>query len=411
MSTRSVEEVACVAEPASRSQVVPLFAAGFVTAFGAHSVAASLGGFTESGHASLLALGLLLAVYDGAEVLLKPLFGALADRVGPRPVLLGGLLAFAAASAGFVAAGDAGLVGVARLGQGAAAAAFSPAAGALVARLQPAGRHGRAFGRYGAWKGLGYTTGPLLGGILVTAGGYRLLFATLSILAAAVAAWAAIAVPATPPLPKARQTVADLARRLTAPGFVRPTVALAGATAALSVGVGFLPVAGARDGLAPLATGAVVSLLAAVAAVIQPWAGRARDAGRIGDGPGMAAGLSLAAAGLAIAAVAGGAGVTGLSGVAGLVVAAVAVGAGAGVVTPLGFAHLAASTPPERLGQTMGAAEVGRELGDAGGPLLVGGLATAAALGVGLAGLAVVLAAAAPLVAGARTLTRPEAAP
>ncbi|GAA2381469.1 hypothetical protein GCM10010170_089230 [Dactylosporangium salmoneum] len=400
-----------MAEPASRSQVVPLFAAGFVTAFGAHSVAASLGGFTESGHASLLALGLLLAVYDGAEVLLKPLFGALADRVGPRPVLLGGLLAFAAASAGFVAAGDAGLVGVARLGQGAAAAAFSPAAGALVARLQPAGRHGRAFGRYGAWKGLGYTTGPLLGGILVTAGGYRLLFATLSILAAAVAAWAAIAVPATPPLPKARQTVADLARRLTAPGFVRPTVALAGATAALSVGVGFLPVAGARDGLAPLATGAVVSLLAAVAAVIQPWAGRARDAGRIGDGPGMAAGLSLAAAGLAIAAVAGGAGVTGLSGVAGLVVAAVAVGAGAGVVTPLGFAHLAASTPPERLGQTMGAAEVGRELGDAGGPLLVGGLATAAALGVGLAGLAVVLAAAAPLVAGARTLTRPEAAP
>src|SRR5690242_20406834 len=148
--------------------MAPLSAAGFVTAFGAHSVAASLGGFTKSG---LLALGLLLAVYDGAEVLLKPVFGVLADRIGPRPVLLGGLLAFAAASAAFVVAGNAGLIGVARLGQGAAAAAFSPAAGALVARLQSGVRHGRAFGSYGAWKGLGYTTGPLLGGLLVTLGG------------------------------------------------------------------------------------------------------------------------------------------------------------------------------------------------------------------------------------------------
>src|SRR5690348_9971237 len=129
-------------DPVDRARpgpMAPLSAAGFVTAFGAHSVAASLGGFTESGHASLLALGLLLAVYDGAEVLLKPVFGALADRIGARPVLLGGLLAFAAASAGFVVAGNAGLVGVARFGQGAAAAAFSPAAGALVARLQPTG--------------------------------------------------------------------------------------------------------------------------------------------------------------------------------------------------------------------------------------------------------------------------------
>ena len=42
-----------------------------------------------------------------------------------------------------------------------------------------------------------------------------------------------------------------------------------------------------------------------------------------------------------------------------------AVGAGSGLATPLGFAHLAATAPLERLGQTMGAAEVGHELGDA----------------------------------------------
>jgi hypothetical protein len=40
----------------------------------------------------------------------------------------------------------------------------------------------------------------------------------------------------------------------------------------------------------------------------------------------------------------------------------------------------------------MGTAELGRELGDAGGPLLVAGVATAASLGYGYAALAVLLA-------------------
>ncbi|MBB5159754.1 MFS transporter [Saccharopolyspora phatthalungensis] len=362
-------------------QIFPLYAAGFVTAFGAHSIAAGLGAYT--GFASLLTLGLLLAVYDGAEIVLKPVFGAVADRIGPRPVLFGGLLGFAAASAGFVLAGDPAAVGLARFGQGAAAAAFSPAAGALVARLAPDSRHGRAFGGYGAWKGLGYTLGPVLGGVLITIGGFDLLFGTLAGLAVAVLAWAALFVPKVPPLPRARQTLLDLTRRLTAPGFLRPTAALAGATAALAVGVGFLPVAGAANGLGPLLTGAAVSVLAATAALMQPWVGRLRDAGRLPDVPGMAGGLAAAVAGLLVAAL--------VPGILGILVGAVAIGFGTGVVTPLGFAHLAASTPRERLGQTMGSAEVGRELGDAGGPLLVGALAAAATLGLGLAGLALVL--------------------
>ncbi|VVJ22329.1 Uncharacterised protein [Amycolatopsis camponoti] len=364
-------------------RLVPVYAAGFVTAFGAHSIAAGLGGYTEGEHASLLTLGLLLAVYDGAEIVLKPVFGALADRVGPRPVLLGGLVAFAVASTAFVLAGDPALVGLARLGQGAAAAAFSPAAGALVARLAPKTGHGRAFGGYGAWKGLGYTLGPALGGVLITLGGYALLFGTLGGLALAVAAWAAAAVPVVQPLPRTRQTVLDLVRRLATRGFLRPTATLAGATAAVAVGVGFLPVAGAAAGLGPLVTGVVVSLLAAAGALVQPWAGRARDADRIGDATGMVAGLVLAALGLASAVV--------LPGIAGLLAAAVAIGAGTGLATPIGFAHLAAATPPARLGQTMGVAEVGRELGDAGGPLFVGALAAAGSLGLGMAGLEGVL--------------------
>jgi hypothetical protein len=54
----------------------------------------------------------------------------------------------------------------------------------------------------------------------------------------------------------------------------------------------------------------------------------------------------------------------------------------------LAFASLAGSTPRERMGQTMGAAELGRELGDAGGPLLVAGVGAAATLTAGFGVLA-----------------------
>ncbi|MFI6296488.1 MFS transporter [Nonomuraea sp. NPDC050790] len=361
--------------PVSVRRTWPLYAAGFTTAFGAHGIAANLGQGVES----LLYLGLLLALYDGAEVVLKPLFGTLADRIGARPVLLGGLIGFAAASALFVLVRDPGWLWAARLGQGAAASAFSPAASAMLARLNPQARHGRAFGSYGFFKSIGYTAGPLIGGALMWAGGLTLLFVVLAVLAAVVAGWAWLAVPAVPPLPKARQSVVDLFRRLTDGAFLRPVAALAAATAALSAGVGFLPVSGALAGLSPPATGAAVSVLALCAALVQPWAGRALDSGRLATGPGVAAGLLLTAGGLVAAM---------LPGLPGVLTAAALVGVGTGLITPLAFAALAAATPPERLGQTMGTAELGREMGDAGGPLLVAAVAGALALPWGFAVLA-----------------------
>jgi MFS family permease len=372
----------------ARRHIAPIYGAGFVTAFGAHAVAANLGGYALGHHDSLWELGLLLAIYDGAEVLLKPVFGAVVDRKGAKPVMVCGLLAFAAASLLFVIGGNSHLLGAARLAQGAAAAAFSPAAGAAVAALGGANRTGRLFGGYGGAKGVGYLLGPIAGGALVLAGGYGVLFGVLAAVAAIAAAATACFVPQLPASPRARSTVMDLIAQVLRPAFLHPVLVLGAATAALSAGVGFLPVLGARHGLGPLATGALVSLLAASAAVLQPYSGRRIDAGRLNPS---AASLSLVAcaAGFVIAAA--------FSGVLGLAVAAVLIGAGVAVATPLGFTLLARSAPAERMGRTMGAAEVGRELGDAGGPLLVGAFSLVS-LSAGFGALALTLLACAGLV-------------
>ena len=372
---------------ARRRQVLPVYGAGFVTAFGAHAVAANLGAYALGRHDSLLELGLILGIYDAAEVVLKPVFGAVVDRRGAKKVMVGGLLAFGLASAAVAVGGDPRLLGAARLAQGAAAATFSPAAGAAVATLGGTKRTGRLFGGYGGAKGIGYLLGPVAGGALVLAGGYQLLFAVLGAVALVATLAVARLVPEMAPVRRPRSGLVDLVRRIRKPSFLQPVLLLGAGTAALSAGVGFLPVLGYRHHLDPLTTGAIVSLLAASSVLLQPWAGRRLDRG--GLHPAFAAGgLLVAATGFGL--------VASLSSPLSMALAALAIGAGVAAVTPLGFARLAAVAPPDRLGQTMGAGEVGRELGDAGGPVLVGAFG-AFGLGAGFAAIAAALLACAGL--------------
>jgi len=357
-------------------RLAPLYLAGFTTAFGAHGIAAALGAETEDIGWTLLAFGFTLALYDLAEVLLKPVFGALSDRIGVRPVIVAGLLAFAAFSVvGALVPGAVGLI-VARFGQGAAASAFSPASSAAVARLADEASRGRYFGRYGSWKGLGYALGPLLGAGLVVWAGLPALFWALAAVALVAAAWVRLGVPAVPVLPRKRVTVADLARELTAPGFLVPTLVLAATTGGLAVAVGFLPLLGRGSGIGTVGSMALVTVLAVVSSIVQPFAGSLHDRGRLPVRLGAVGGLALLAGGILVAGL--------WPELPMLLVGAVLIGAGVGLATPVAFSHLAASTPPERMGRTMGSAELGRELGDAGGPLVAGAVATATIPGVGL---------------------------
>lgn len=375
---------ATTGERAGAAVLAPVYGAGFVTAFGAHAVAANLGAYATGHRTSLWELGLLLGVYDGAEVVLKPVFGAVVDRHGAKPVMLAGLVAFALASGAFAVAGRPNWLGLARLAQGCAAAAFSPAAGAAVAQLGGKKRTGRLFGGYGGVKSIGYLLGPVAGGALVVAGGYRTLFAVTGAVALVAALGVAARVPALEPAGRRpRAGVTTLVSQLRQASFLRPVLLLAAGTGALSAGVGFLPLLGVRHHLSAVVTGALVSLLAATTALVQPWAGRRHDSGRL-PAWGPAVSLVAAGAGFALAAL--------FPGPAGICAAAVLVGVGVAVVTPVGFSLLAAGAPPGRLGRTMGAGEVGRELGDAGGPVLVGAFAVFG-LPAGLAAIAAALAA------------------
>lgn len=374
-----------------RPRLAPLYLAGFTTAFGAHGIAAALGAESEDIGWTLLAFGFTLALYDLAEVLLKPLFGALSDRVGVRPVIIGGLLGFAAFSVlGALVPGTIGLI-VARFGQGAAASAFSPASSAAVARLTDDATRGKYFGRYGSWKSLGYALGPLLGAVLVVWGGMPALFWALAVLGLGAAAWVAFAVPSVPVLPRKRVTLVDLGRELLAPGFLIPTLVLAATTGALAVAVGFLPLLGRQAGLDTIGSMALVTVLAVISSAVQPLVGAAHDRGRFSVRLGAVGGLALIAVGIAVAAAWG-------HPVA-LAATAILVGAGVGAATPVAFSYLAASTPPERMGRTMGSAELGRELGDAGGPLVAGAVGTATVPGLGLAVVAALTAGAGVLAA------------
>lgn len=381
------------------SAIAPLYAAGFVTAFGAFSVAAGLGATGEEIGLSLLRIGVLLALYDVAEVLLKPIFGSLSDRIGTKPVIVGGLIGFAGLSLFGLGADNMLLLAIARLGQGATAAAFSPAASAAVARMAGAGRTGRYFGRYGSWKSLGYTLGPILAAVLIGIGGMPLLFGVLAAVAAGCAVWVGVMLPSIPPLPHPRYTFVDLVRQTTELRFVVPTLALATATATLGASIGFLPALAAQDGASVIAAVAITSVLALSSALAQPVVGGYRDRGGITDRIGTIAGLAVLAVGVLVATIP--------LGPLGLYAAAILIGVGIGVVTPFAFASLADSTPPERMGRTMGSAELGREVGDSAGPLLVGAVASAFTLGAGLAVLSVCIFA----VAGGVALTRETTAP
>jgi MFS family permease len=119
------------------------------------------------------------------------LAGALGDRYGRRRVFIIGVVWFAAASALCGFAPDASTLIAARALQGVGAALLTPGSLAIIeASFRPSDR-GRAIGAWSGLSGVATAIGPFLGGWLVQAVSWRLIFfINLPVAAAVVAvAW------------------------------------------------------------------------------------------------------------------------------------------------------------------------------------------------------------------------------
>jgi MFS transporter, DHA2 family, methylenomycin A resistance protein len=147
-------------------------------------------------HVKGSATSAVLSAYFGAYALLLIPGGELVDRFGARRLALSGLALFAVgALAGALADSFAALL-VARVVQGAGAGLVSPAALAGAVSGFPPERRGSALGIWGASAGMSNLAGPLLGGLLTVAFGWRANWWALLPLTAAAALAIARLVPA-----------------------------------------------------------------------------------------------------------------------------------------------------------------------------------------------------------------------
>jgi EmrB/QacA subfamily drug resistance transporter len=126
--------------------------------------------------ASLTASLWVVNSYSLALAALVITTGRLGDVVGQRGMFVAGVAVFTAASLACGVAGNPELLIAARVVQGVGAAMLLPQGLAVLTMTFPAGRRGMAFGVWSAVAALGFISGPLIGGFVVDAGGWRWVF-------------------------------------------------------------------------------------------------------------------------------------------------------------------------------------------------------------------------------------------
>ena len=119
--------------------------------------------------ATPLQITLLMAVYSLAQFVMAPVWGALSDRYGRRPILLLSVGATSVCLLGFSLADSVPMLFLFRTLHGVATANISTAQ-AAVADVTPPEKRAMGLGMIGAAFGVGFTLGPLLGGELSTYG-------------------------------------------------------------------------------------------------------------------------------------------------------------------------------------------------------------------------------------------------
>ena len=269
-------------------------AAGLVLQLDGTLVTVALPSVAHELHVSVSSSAAVLTAYFGAYALLLLPGGMLVDRVGVRRVVVAGLGLFLAGAAAGALAGSLGVLIGARLVQGAGAGLVSPAALAGAVGGFPPGRRGVPLGIWGATAGVANLIGPLLGGTLTYAFGWRADWWALVPLGVLAASAMIIHMPVSQGHDEpAGWHRASSNRVLLAASFV------AGVTFAVMIGSFYLIEQYLQDSAhySALAASTVLALVALLVAVVAPAAGKLTDA----RGERLVAGLGLVLSGSGLA--------------------------------------------------------------------------------------------------------------
>lgn len=358
--------------------VVPLFAAG------------PLG-------AGPAAVGMVVGAFSVTALVLRPFAGRLADRRGRRPLLLGGGLLFTLVTAAHLFAAALPVLVLLRVLLGTAEALFFIAAAAALADLAPPERLGEAISYNSLSLYLGIAIGPLLGELLLGAGGFRLAWLGGTALAL-IATLLAMRIPETSSPQPENAELPLIHRAVLAPGLGFFT-GLAGAAGFLA----FAALHGREIGMG--GAGLVLAVYGLV--VIGCRIAFAKLSDRLPALRLSALALALCAAGLAVAGV--------IRSAPGFVAGAAILGVGVAFLTPAFYRVVISQVEPSQRGGAVGTFSIFVDLGLGGGPVLLGLVAASAgipaafvagALLASVGAVATVLQAVRPALRGARGLSQ-----
>lgn len=344
---------------------------GFVTSFGAHIVAVNLPEYAKEVGIGVAMIGLLIAAYDFAEIIAKPIFGSLADRQGMKRTLLIGIGIFIGASLLYLAVPPQWLLGI-RFLQGMGAAALSAVSLALVGVYYEQNR-GRAYGIYNAIKGAGYVLSPLAGGLIIAQSHFSYIFV-------AAAGVGMLAFVLSLFLPNTREkadlddddddfSLQSFISVFKDPKLIRWYAIIVVNMFFVSILFGFLPVRVYELHYGPLQTGLILSLVALSYLLVQPVAGYLADKTDVTTT--IRVGLLLSALSIIAAPF--------VKDVL-LILDAIVAGIGVGIVWTNTDTLVSKLAEEGKLGATMGAAGSFKEFGDMIGPILIGVLSQALGL-------------------------------
>jgi MFS family permease len=136
-------------------------------------ITVALPNVARSLHVSNSSTAIVLSAYFAAYAILLFPGGRLVDRFGARPIALTGLVIFGIGAALGAVVSDLSLLTATRVIQGIGAGLVSPAALAGAVSGFPPERRGSALGIWGASAGMANLVGPLVGGVLTVALGWR----------------------------------------------------------------------------------------------------------------------------------------------------------------------------------------------------------------------------------------------